>query len=174
MQLPLEIAIRDIENTAAIESRIRKKAEKLTRFYDRIIHCKVVVEEVQKHKHQGKLFKVTIEVDIPGKTLIANKNTNEDLYVAMRDAFAAITRQLEDFIHKKRRQTKNHAVPLTGEIVRIFSDYGFIQTPDGREFYFHETFVKQPLFAELDIGTKVQFVENAAGDGLQAHQVSAV
>jgi ribosomal subunit interface protein len=174
MQPPLEIAVRDIENTTAIENRIRKKVEKLARFNDRIIHCRVVVEEVQKHKHQGKLFKVSIEVDVPRKTIVANKHVNEDLYVAIRDAFAAITRQLEEFTRIKRGKTKNHPVPFTGEIVRIFSDYGFIETPDGREFYFHESFVNQPSFNELTVGTKVQFLEKTGGDGLQAHQVTAV
>lgn len=172
MQLPLEITFRDIENTPALENKIRQKAEKLTQFYDRIIHARVVVEAVQKHKHQGKLFRINIVVDIPRKTLIVNKQINEDLYVAIRDAFAAMKRQLEDYANRQRGDVKNHHHPLKGEIVRLFPDYGFIQTADGNEYYFHESHVLQPNFKELYIGIKVSFFENIGGDGLQADKVS--
>lgn len=173
MQLPLEITIRDIENTPAIQTKIRQKVKKLKQFHDRIIHCRVVIEAVQKHKHQGKLFQVNIEVDVPRKTLIVNRKRNEDLYIAIRDAFAAMIRKLEDYIERQRGDVKNHHAPLSGEIVRLFVDYGFIQTSDGNEYYFHESHVIQPTFSELFIGKKVHFFENIGGDGLQANKVTS-
>lgn len=172
--LPLEITIRDIENTQAIDTRIRKKAEKLEHLYDRIIFCKVNVEASQKNKHQGKEFLVSIELNVPGKMLIVNHDShrNEDLYVAIRDSFNAMKRQLEDYVHKLRGEKKSHQQPLTGTVVRLFPDYGFIQTFDGNEYYFHETNVAQILFSELDIGSVVRFLENdSPGDGLQANHV---
>ncbi|MBA2653644.1 MAG: HPF/RaiA family ribosome-associated protein [Gammaproteobacteria bacterium] len=174
MQLPLEITIRDIEHTEAIDTKIRQKAEKLHHLYDRIIYCRVVVEAPQKNKHQGKEFQVNIEVDVPGKVLVVNRHShrNEDLYVAIRDSFNAMKRQLEDYVDILRGATKSHQLQLTGKIVRLFPDYGFIETSEGNEYYFHETNVLQVPFAELSIGTTVHFLENNAGDSLQAHQVT--
>ncbi len=173
--LPLEITIRDIENTEAIDAKIRKKTEKLEQLYDRITYCRVVVESPQKNKHQGKEFQVNIELDVPGKVLVVNNNShrNEDLYVAIRDSFNAMKRQLEDHVRKLRGNKKMHHQQLMGKIVRLFPDYGFIETFDGNEYYFHETHVVQISFSELIVGSQVRFIENDAGEGLQAHQVTA-
>jgi ribosomal subunit interface protein len=175
MGLPIEITVRDIENTEAINARISKKAEKLQQFYDRITYCKVIVETPQKNKHQGKLFQVNIELGVPGKVLVVNRHShrNEDLYVAIRDSFNAIKRQLEDYVHKLRGYTKTHPQPLIGKITRLFEDYGFIETPDGNEYYFHEKNVLQPEFSNLIVGLTVRFVETAAGDSLQAYHVTS-
>lgn len=170
--LPLEITIRDIEHTDAIDTKIRQKAEKLGHIYDRITYCRVVVDAPQKHQHQGKLFQVNIEVDVPGKLLIVNNNShrNEDLYVAIRDSFNAMKRQLEDYAQMLRGDKKNHSPQRTGRIVRLFPDYGFIETPDGNEYYFHETNV-HTNFNELCVGSTVRFTEFTGGDSLQANHV---
>lgn len=172
MDLPLTITVRDIENTQAIDSKIRDKAEKLSQFFDRIIRCRVVVESPQKNKHQGKEFQVNIEVDVPGKVLMVNNHShrNEDLYVAIRDSFNAMKRQLEDYAQKIRGDTKTHQVHMMGKIVRLFPDYGFIEAEDGSEYYFHESNITTP-FTELNVGETVRFLETNAGDSLQAHQV---
>jgi ribosomal subunit interface protein len=174
-ELPLEITFRDIEATDAIHQRIKIKAEKLHKLFDRITYCRVVVEEIQKNKHQGKEFQVNIELDVPGKVLIVNNQShrNEDLYVAIRDSFSAMKRQLEDYAQKIRGDKKNHSKQLTGTIVRLFPDYGFIETADGNEYYFHEANVTQISFETLEIGHSVRFFENTAGDSLQAHLVTA-
>jgi ribosomal subunit interface protein len=172
MTLPVEITIRDIENTVTIDARIRRKVQKLSIFYDRIIRCRVAVNALQKNQHQGKLYNVHIEVVIPGKILIVNHPKNENLYIAIRDSFKAMERQLEDFVQKQRGERKNHHLQLTGRVVRLFPDYGFIETSEGEEYYFHETHVMQPEFIELNVGMIVRFIGDVAGDGLQAYQVS--
>jgi ribosomal subunit interface protein len=173
MAIPLEITMLDIEKTPLIEERIQKKVDKMSQYFDRIESCKVVVEEPQKHKHQGKLYNVRIEVIVPGKQLVANKHPNEDLYVAMRDSFLAMYRQLEGFSHKIRGDTKNHSDVMRGSIDRLFSDYGFIKTPEGIEYYFHESNVQSPSFDELKVGSLVSFLEVESGDTLQAGHISA-
>lgn len=174
--LPLEITFRDIENTEAIEAKIRSKAEKLSHLYDRITYCRVTVEAVQKNKHQGKEFQANIELDVPGKVLIVNNNShrNEDLYIAIRDSFNAMKRQLEEYVEKLRGNKKAHQHHLTGKIVRLFLDYGFIETVEGNEYYFHEANVIQAPFSELSVGSQVRFFEHNFGETLQAHQVAAI
>jgi ribosomal subunit interface protein len=109
MKIPLQVTFRDMPPSEAVEIRIREKAEKLGRFCDRIIHCRVVVEMPQRHKHQGKLHCVRIDVSVPGAELVANHAQSEDVYIALRDAFAAITRQVENHARRQRGEIKTHA-----------------------------------------------------------------
>ncbi len=108
MKIPLQVTFRDMSPSEAVETRIREKAEKLERFYDRIISCRVVVETPQRHKHNGKLHRVNIDLSVPGTELVANHAEDEDVYVAVRDAFDAITRQLEEYARKQRGEVKSH------------------------------------------------------------------
>jgi len=108
MQTPLQVTFRDVPPSEAIETRIREKAEKLGRYYDPIMGCRVVVQMSQRHKHQGKLHSVGIDLTVPGAELVANNAEHEDVYVAIRDAFAAITRQLEDYARRQRGEVKTH------------------------------------------------------------------
>lgn len=107
--LPVQITIRNIPNSQAIENRIRQKAEKLTQFCQRINSCRVVVDFSKKHQHQGKLYRVHIDLTVPGKELAVNRKWNEDLYVAIRDAFDALERQLENYIQRRRGELKRQA-----------------------------------------------------------------
>jgi ribosomal subunit interface protein len=111
MQTPLQVTFRDMEHSDAVEARVREKADKLHRYYDRIMGCRVVIEMPQRHKHQGKLHSVRIDLTVPGAELVANHARDEDVYVAIREAFGAITRQLEDFARRQRGEVKAHATP---------------------------------------------------------------
>jgi ribosomal subunit interface protein len=109
MPIPLQVTFRDMPQSDAVEARIRDKTEKLGRHYDRIMGCRVVIESPQRHKHQGKLHSVRIDLTVPGAELVANHTQNEDVYVAIRDAFDAMTRQLEDYARRQRGDVKSHA-----------------------------------------------------------------
>lgn len=105
---PVQITIRDLPSSPAIESHIRKKADKLTQFYDHINSCRIVITLPQKHKRQGKLYCVRIDLTVPGKELAVTHKLDEDIYVAIRDAFQALTRQLEQYARKRRGDVKRH------------------------------------------------------------------
>ncbi len=92
MQTPLQITFRDMPPSPAVEERIRQKAKKLESFYDRIMGCRVVVEVPQKHHHQGKLYNVRLDITVPGGEIAVNRQPDEDVYVALRDAFNAAGR----------------------------------------------------------------------------------
>lgn len=112
MNTPLQITFRGIEHSDAIEAHIREKAQKLETFFSPIISCRVVVELPHQHKHQGKAFNVRIDIGVPGREIVINRDQHEDVYVALRDAFDAAKRELEDYARKLRGETKNHAAPL--------------------------------------------------------------
>lgn len=106
MQVPLQITVRDFPQSEALEARIRDKAAKLEEFYPRITSCRVTVEELRKHHQQGRHFQVSLDVRVPGKEIIANRMHHEDPYVALREAFDAAKRQLEDMARPKRGEGK--------------------------------------------------------------------
>jgi ribosomal subunit interface protein len=108
MQIPLQITIRGLEHSDALETHIREKADKLDEFFDRIMSCRVVVEVPHKHHHQGKQFNVRIDIGVPGSEIVVNRDHAEDVYVALRDAFDAAKRQLEDYARKIRGDVKTH------------------------------------------------------------------
>lgn len=114
MQMPLAISFRNLEPSDAIEARVREKAEKLERLFDRIISCEVIVEAPHRHHHKGKLYEVHINLSVPGGEIVAKRTgpinqAHEDVYVAIRDSFAAAERQLEDYVRKMRGDVKARA-----------------------------------------------------------------
>ena len=108
MQIPLQITIRDVDHSEALETRIRDKVAKLEEFSKNIISCRVVVEVPHKHHHQGKQFNVRIDIGVPGSEIVVNRDHAEDVYVALRDTFDAAKRQLEDYARKIRGDIKAH------------------------------------------------------------------
>lgn len=173
MQRPVQIILRGIPPSDALETHIREKVAKLESFYSHIIGCTATVQIVGKHKHQGRFFNVRLDITVPNGELAVNRDMHEDVYVALRDAFDAAKRRLEDYGRRQRGETKQHEGPLHGRVARLFSDgVGFIETPDGREFYFARDNVVHPDFDKLEVGSEVQFLEDAGGEGLQAKRVS--
>lgn len=96
MQIPLQITLRNIAKSDAVEAAIRKRAEKLDRYHRSIVSCRVVVEIPSRHKHQGREFVVRLDIKVPGSEIVINHDHHEDLYAALHDAFHAAQRRLED------------------------------------------------------------------------------
>jgi ribosomal subunit interface protein len=174
MPLPLQIVFHNVQHSDAVEAAIREKANKLDQFFGRIMGCRVTVGLIQKHKHQGKLFNIRIDLTVPGSEIIVNRDKAEDIYVAIRDAFDHAKRMLEDYARRLRGDIKTHEPESRGRIVRLLPDegYGFIEKSDGTEFYFHRFSVAHPDFDRLLIGDEVVFLEEPAGEGMQANRVS--
>jgi len=175
MKIPLQVAFRNMSHSDAIEAKINDKSSKLDRFYDNIIGCRVIVEELQRRRHQGNIYSVRIDITVPGKELAISRQENEDAYVAVRDAFDAAVRLLEEHARRIQGEVKSHETQPMGRIVRIFpdSDFGFIKTPDDREIYFHRNSVLDDIdFKQLKFGTEVTFIEEQGKEGPQAARVA--
>lgn len=178
MQLPVQVIFRNLESSDAIATRVQQSAAKLDKFYNRIIGCKVTVEAPHWHHHKGNLYSVRIDLTLPKGELIINRNpdkdhAHEDMYVAIRDAFDAAERKLKDYAETRRQEVKVHETPPHGRIITLLADdgYGFIETADGREIYFHQNSVLNGDFRNLQIGSAVQFVEEMGEKGPQATSV---
>ena len=171
--LPVQITVRDIPISPALETTIRKHADKLKQYNNRITSCRVVIEIPQKHKHQGKLFNVRIDLTIPRKELVATHKYDQDVYIAIRDAFDAIIRQLEEYSRKRHGRVKSHNPIMHGHVIRLFSEegYGFIKGVDGNEYYFSFTNVHHPRRGELTLGDAVEYIAEQQDEGLQAYHI---
>ena len=174
MKLPLQVTFRGMDASSAVEEAVRRKVQHLERFYDGITSCRVVVELLQKHQHQGRPFGVLIDLTLPGHELVVNRVEDEDVYIALREAFDDMTRQLEDLARRQRGMEKEHPHALHGEVVRLDNEgaFGFISTPDGDEYYFSRDNLTNARFEQLSIGSPVQFIAQAGAQGPQAKRVS--
>lgn len=106
MPIPIQITVRDMLHSAVLDEHIRAKAVKLEQFFSPITSCRVVAGAAHKHHHQGRQFSVRLDIVVPGKEIVVNHDHDEDIYVALRDAFAAAKRQLEDYAQVRRGETR--------------------------------------------------------------------
>jgi len=112
METELHIALHNMPRSEALEARIREDVAKLELVHPRLISCRVAVEQVDKHHHQGRQFAVKVEVRAPGhEQAVSTHHHHEDVYVAVRDAFDSARRQLEDKVRVARGDVKVHAEP---------------------------------------------------------------
>jgi cold shock CspA family protein len=164
--------------------------------------CRVTVEAPHRHHHKGKSYVVRIDMTVPGGEVVVNHEpkhlvaaraahaeelenalaenhepskhaAREDVYVAIRDAFNAAARKLQDHARRRRGEIKIHESTPLARVTKIFpfEDYGFLQTPDGREVYFHKNSVLPPGFDRLEVGTEVHYAEELGEKGPQASTV---
>lgn len=106
MNTPLEISFKGLDKSLAIEAKIAERAAKLEKHFDRMTHCRVVVAAPHKHPHKGKTYEIKIDIGIPGAApLIVSHESSvgqaqEDLKIALRDAFDAAGRRLDELVEK--------------------------------------------------------------------------
>ncbi len=181
MNLPLEITFRSMEPSAAVEAMVREKATKLVRLYEQVMACRVTIDAPHKHHHKGNLYHVSVDVTVPNGELVVSRNAHddhahEDVYVAVRDAFDAMRRRLEEYARRRRRDVKTHVTPAHGRVVRLYPEqhYGMIETSDGRHVYFHRNSVVNAGFDGLQPDTEVRFAETAGDLGPKASTVTVV
>jgi ribosome-associated translation inhibitor RaiA len=178
MSIPLTITFRDLEPSAAVEDFIRSWGSKLETVYDRIERCQVTIERPHQHHHQGQRYHVRVTVAVPGNDIEVSRDhsldgAHEDLYVAVRDAFRAARRQLEDHARRLRADIKVHVEPEHGRVtyLDVEGEWGYLDA-DGRQVYFHRNSVLD--HAVLAVGDEVRFTEEPGIKGPQATSVDQI
>jgi cold shock CspA family protein len=174
VQKPIQITIHGLSLSEGRKERIRQKAEKLGHYDPRLTSCRVTCEQSHRHKRNGNEYNVRIELGVPGSTLVITREPRGDFDVALRDAFDAARRQLEDAVRKRDGRTKQHENALEpGKVTRLIPDLhcGFIRAADGHEVYFHYHSVLHGGVDRLKQGSKVLFAEEMGEKGAQARLV---
>jgi hypothetical protein len=139
MNSPLQICFRNMNHAPVVEQIIRSEAANLNRFADRIMSCRVVVEVPHRHHEHGNLYQVRLDLTVPGGKIVVSREPPEqpqyrDLTLAIRGAFDAARRQLEDHVRRRRGSVKAHEAPPLGRVTHLFpgEGYGFLETSAGR------------------------------------------
>jgi len=107
MKLPFELRQKDLALPTAFAEEIRGRAEKLDHFFDRIMRCRVTVEGSGPHHRQGR-YRVKIDLTVPGSEILIQKQAAANLELALKAAFTAAGRRLEDHARKLRGFVKRH------------------------------------------------------------------
>jgi len=107
----LQITLRRIARSDALESRIRRFAGRFERIEPGIVSCCVTVEGPPRHKRHGGHYSVRVGIRIPGGEIVVDRSHAEDPYLALGEAFGAAVRRLEETGKRRRaRQRHRHAV----------------------------------------------------------------
>lgn len=108
-----EIAYKNFEPTEDIRLEVEKGVRRLEKFFDRITSCHVTIT-APMHQRRGGLYEVSIRVALPDhKDVIVtashdDKPEREHPTVAVREAFAAAQRQIEDAVREMRSAARPH------------------------------------------------------------------
>ncbi|NIX77516.1 HPF/RaiA family ribosome-associated protein [Microvirga terricola] len=179
MQVEAQIDFQGFAATERLRTLIEEKIEDLEEFYGRITACRFVMKAPGQHHQKGGLFEVNIHLVLPdGRDVSVERTPPEDErfsdpVFAINDAFNRARRRLQDEARRMRGQVKAHEPqPIaTVKSLQLEEGYGFLETEDGREIYFHRNSVLDDAFTHLKPGVRVTFAEEMGDEGPQASTV---
>jgi ribosome-associated translation inhibitor RaiA/cold shock CspA family protein len=186
LQVPLEIAFHNIESSEQAEQEIRSRVSELERIYDRLVSCRVRIDQRAKDLTGTIPPVVHIELGIPGRSDIVvshepdhllRKYQHPDLHKAINEAFRIAERRLIDIKEQRDDRDKTPAHDSEnqslGQIAEITpeQDFGFLLTKEGTLLYFHRNSVLSGDFDHLARGDEVRYNENMGDTGPIATKV---
>jgi len=179
MQTPIEIVFQGMDARRGLRTAIIKHIAELERRFGRVIACRTVLKAPGGHHRNGGLYEVNIRLALPdgrevnvGRTAQADER-HSDLTFAIDDAFKRARRQLQDNVRELQGQVKRHKSTPIGTVTRLdpSGEFGFLETNDGQDIYFHRNSVLDGAFPQLTVGTRVTFTEEPGEKGPQASTV---
>lgn len=179
--IDLKIQFIDFAESAAIRSMVQDHVDSLEKMCNKIMSCHVVLSRPHRKLHQGSIYKVKLRLHLPGTEIIIDKDpgknhAHEDIHIAIRDAFLAARRKVEDYVRIRSGHVKEKIRPLHAKILRINypEGYGFLLSEDQREIYFHRNSIIRGNFDQLSVGQEVRFSEGAGENGPQVSSMEVV
>ena len=103
--LSTQITLRNLRRSATLQGRIVQMRERLDRYHPNILGCRVGVDE-SSVKKEGPQFAVSVTVRVPGHEFVANRFHEEDIYLALHEAFDAVRRQLVEASGTRRNRQR--------------------------------------------------------------------
>lgn len=176
MSVQTTLAFKGMERSPALEQAINKRIAELSHLRAGLMRVHVVVSELGRHQNQGRHFSVHLDLHCKGrsKDIAITHRHDEDPFVALRDAFDAAKRALQEDLQRARGHVKQHAQTRTGRVARLDPEggFGFIEDQDGHEYYFGRDNVANESFEKLLPGQPVSFLEDYGADSPQAKRVN--
>jgi ribosome-associated translation inhibitor RaiA/cold shock CspA family protein len=188
LQVPLEIAFHNMSSLDWAEEEIRSRVAALEKIYERLISCRVRVDQRAGNGHDNIPPVVHIELGIPGRKDIVvshepdhlqQKFQRPDLHNAIHEAFRIAERQLVEFKQQQRGRTKESQHDAEnqylGQVTEMVpeKDFGFLLTREGGLLYFHRNSVLGGDFDALKLKDEVHYVEAVGDTGPIATKVRA-
>jgi cold shock CspA family protein len=180
MQIPLQVTFHQLPSSPALEEQVRRWADELETLFDGIVSCRVSIEAPHRHHQHGQNYRVRIDLGVPREHIVVARSpdengAHEDAHVALRDAFRAARRQLEDYVRRLHRDIKTRVVPPHARVAHLEPDleFGRLATADGRDVYFHRNSVIGGI-ERLALGAEVRYHEERGDDGPQASSVEPI
>jgi cold shock CspA family protein len=179
MQIPPEIDFQGMTGTPGIQAVIEKHVAELEERWGRVTACRVVLKGPGAHHRTGGLYEVHVHLALPDGREVNVERTppaderHADLSFAINDAFKHARRQLQDQVRRTQGQVKHHEGPPIGTVVQIdpSGEFGFLETSDRQEVYFHRNSVLDDGFSRLELGSRVSYAEEPGDKGTQATTV---
>ena len=111
--IPLQINFLALDESDAVRAVVEKRVEKLEHFYNKIIRVEVNISRPHQHRHSDRLYHVLVHLVLPNNEIVVNRHSDKneahrDVYVAVRDAFDAAERMLQDYVRILRHNVKTH------------------------------------------------------------------
>jgi ribosomal subunit interface protein len=108
MQIPLQIMMHGVARSPALDASIGERVAAFERYRAKITHCRVAVSELGRHKRRGRGFEVSLELGVPGHgDLVVSRQHDDDVHVALRDAFDAALRQVETLTGRRSPRARS-------------------------------------------------------------------
>ena len=196
MTSPVQVTFRNMTPIDSVRKDIESRVQKLETFCKPIVSYRIVVEAPTNHHRKSNPFKIRIDTTLTdGKVLVKydesaypelRDNGGEPfhkgfdttsrrncLMLTIREAFDAARRKLQDHARRRRYDIKTHSDASSAVVSRIYPNrnFGYLETPDGREIYFHANSVLGGRFQSLKPGSRASFVEESGVKGPQASTV---
>jgi cold shock CspA family protein/ribosome-associated translation inhibitor RaiA len=185
MQTPVEIDFQGIQATEQLRACVTKNISMLEQRFGRITACRVLIRGPSERHRKGGAFDVSIRLSLPqGREVDIGRSEGRvrdaetdnrllDPIVALNDAFKRARRRLQDHARRMQGHVKNHDDPPIATVTR-FDDaagFGFLETQDGREVYFHKNSILDGGASHVAPGTLVTYFEEMGDKGPQASTV---
>jgi cold shock CspA family protein/ribosome-associated translation inhibitor RaiA len=180
MQTPVQIEFQGMPSSEAARSEIARHVSGLEDRFGRVTACRVVLKAPGEHHHAGGLYEVNIRLSLPdGKEVNVDRTPGADeryadVHFAIGDAFKRARRRLQHQVRRLQGHVKVHETQPVATVSKLDDGFGFLQTSDGREIYFHRNSVLNGAFSRLQIGARVAFAEEPGEKGPQASTVRLV
>jgi hypothetical protein len=110
---PVEVVFNGVNESEALRTKGESLLRKLILQRPHVMWAQMVLELNHRHHHQGNLFHARIHVHCVGQDIDITRESgqnhaHEDPYVAMRDAFYAARRKLDEFGTRRSGQQARH------------------------------------------------------------------
>jgi hypothetical protein len=113
--MQIKVSFRRMSGSPELEALVHAWAARLQAVYARVHRCEVVIEAPHRRRRHGDPCSVRVSLGVPGGRLDIRhepvSGADTDIPLAVRDAFRAARRRLEDHVRRALRHEVKAGAP---------------------------------------------------------------